>query len=137
MFKCVLYVVDFHGEALWSSTLICPEFDSTGDTVSLLVVRLFNCWFPVDKFLACCMLVEICLCLLRGPISWHMSFRSPVLRGFSVPVVTSPLLSQLPGGATNYRATTKRSKVEGGHKVMRVILLLYPYVHFNHTTDCL
>ena len=31
-----------------------------------------------------CMLVEVCLCLLCGPISWHMSVRSPVLRGFSV-----------------------------------------------------
>ena len=82
MFTFVLYVVDLRCEALWSSTLICPEFDSTGDTVSLLVVRLFNCWFPLDKFLAFCMLVEIRLCLLRGPISWHMSVRSPVLRGF-------------------------------------------------------
>ena len=67
-------------------------------------------------------------------LAHECSFSEDFLCVSVVSVVTSPLLSQIPGEATNYRVTTKRSKVEGGHKVIRVILLLDPYVHFNHTT---
>lgn len=51
-------------------------------------------------------------------LAHECSFSEDFLCVSVVSVVTSPLLSQIPVEATNYRVTTKRSKVKVGIKLL-------------------